>query len=414
MHARHALDRLPVIRVAIMAAAFVASVLPASAQPSVSASVGSTFEGYQDSQSIAERRRNVSGTVGFEHVFAGEKGRVYYDFDGGTFDSPGDWSYNQHNLGVRYRIGGAGDRDRRLFVNVTFVGRRNGDAWTNADYRAVGASMNAEFHPGSGVTLRSGYRADHRVFADLSALTQTEQQAFGSLLVNLPSRTTLIGEVHAGTKNYEGQVITDYALQDLPVIGGAYGRGRGTGMVASMHPATTMVTPVTESQSGNAGLIYALARVAQSVTDRTGVHVQGSVRTTFGAAPPGLVTTPAGFFDDGVYDDPYASDAAAAQTGLTHAFASGAELSGQVLWTDKRYTSTPALDATGAPLPGSPLRQDTVWRGGITWSQPVFASRTGRAALTIDLGYRFTNSQSNDAFYHYTSHGMGLGFSIAY
>jgi hypothetical protein len=43
-------------------------------------------------------------------------------------------------------------------------------------------------------------------------------------------------------------------------------------------------------------------------------------------------------------------------------------------------------------------------------------SVTGSAvvALTVDIGYRVTNSQSNDAFYRYTSHGMGLGFSIAY
>jgi len=174
------------------------------------------------------------------------------------------------------------------------------------------------------------------------------------------------------------------------------------------------VQAVTADQSGRAQLVYGLVRAAQSLADRTGVHVQASVRRTFGAVPPGLVTTPAGFFDDGVYDDPYASDANDARTGFTHAFAGGAEISGQVLWTDKRYTSTVALDATGAEQPGAPLRHDRVWRGGLVWSQPVFSARTGRAALTLDLGYRFTSSRSNDAFYDYTSHGMALGFSIAY
>ena len=415
MHARRHLDRHTLIRSAVAAALLViAAAATSSAQPSMSASVGGSFEGFQNSQATSERRQNVSGAVGFEHLFAGEKGRVYYDFDGGTYDSPGDWTYALHTAGVRYRIGGDGDTDRRFFINGTFVGRRNGDAWATADYRALGASANAELHPGAGLTLRSGYRIDHRVFADLTDLTQTEHQVFGSLLANLPSRTTLIGELHAGTKRYAGQVVTDYTTEEVPMYAGAYGRGRGTGMVASVHTTTTVLTPVLESQNGNAGLVYGLVRVAQSLADRTGVHAQASIRSTFGAVPPGLVTTPAGFFDDGVYDDPYASDAAAAQTGFKHAFVSGAELSGQVLWTDKRYTSTPALDATGATLPGSPLRHDEVWRGGIVWSQPVFSARTGRAALTVDIGYRFTNSQSNDAFYHYTSHGMALGFSIGY
>ena len=181
------------------------------------------------------------------------------------------------------------------------------------------------------------------------------------------------------------------------------------------HWTTTALTPVTEPQDGNAGLVYGLVRVAQSLADRTGVHVQASVRETFGAVPPGLVTTPAGFFDDGVYDDPYASDATAAQTGFTQAFASGARtqrpgaLDRQALHEHDR-----ARRDRRRRCPGDPLRHDEVWRGGIVWSQPVFAARTGRAALTVDIGYRFTNSQSNDAFYHYTSHGMGLGFSIGY
>ena len=154
--------------------------------------------------------------------------------------------------------------------------------------------------------------------------------------------------------------------------------------------------------------------MAQSLSDRTGVHGQVAFRTTFGAVPPALVTTPAGFFDDGVYDDPFASDAVSGQAGLTRAFASGAELEAMVNYADRRYTSTPALDATGSELPGSPLRHDRVWRGGVVWSQPVFGSRTGRAALSVDLGYRFIASYSNDAFYDYTSHGFALGFSVHY
>ena len=408
MHARDFFTRPSVMRSAALAALMLAAAASAFAQPSVSASVGSTFEQFHESQTTAERRQNVNGALGFEHLFAGERGRVFYDFDAGSYDSPGDWSYALNTAGVSYRFGGPGDTDRRLFVNGTFVGRQNGEAWTNANYRALGASANAEFHPWGGATLRTGYRADHRVFSDLTEMTQTEQQIFGSLLKNFQSRTTLIGEVHAGAKHYEGQVITDYLVTEVPI-----GRGRGAGMGPTLRTTTTL-TPLMQEQDGNARLVYGMVRIAQSLTDRTGVHVQASVRNAFGAVPPGLITTPAGFFDDGVYDDPYASDAVTGQTGLTHAFASGAQISGQVLWTDKAYTSAIALDAAGSALPGSPLRHDEVWRGGIVWSQPVFAARTGRALLTVDIGYRFTNSASNDAFYSYTSHGMGLGFGISY
>jgi hypothetical protein len=37
----------------------------------------------------------------------------------------------------------------------------------------------------------------------------------------------------------------------------------------------------------------------------------------------------------------------------------------------------------------------------------------GRAALSLDVGTGLA-SNSNDAFYDYTSHGIALGFSIHY
>jgi hypothetical protein len=189
---------------------------------------------------------------------------------------------------------------------------------------------------------------------------------------------------------------------------------RGMGMGPAWRSSTTWYLPQSQDQDGAAGLVSALFRAAQSLSDRTGVHGQVAFRTTFGAVPPALVTTPAGFFDDGVYDDPFASDAVSGQGGLKRAFTSGAEIEAIVNYADRRYTNTPALAADGTELPGSPLRHDRVWRGGVVWTQPILGSRTGRAELSVDLGYRFLASRSNDAFYDYTSHGVALGFSVHY
>ena len=130
--------------------------------------------------------------------------------------------------------------------------------------------------------------------------------------------------------------------------------------------------------------------------------------------PPALVTTPAGFFDDGVYDDPFASDAISGQGGLTRAFTSGAELEALVNYADCRYTSTPALDAAGSELPGSPLRQDRVWRGGVVWSQPILGVTHGEGRAVAGPRLPLHRVASNDAFYDYTSHGFALGFSVHY
>jgi hypothetical protein len=386
----------------------------ASAQPSVSSSVGGTFATYGEGTAASTRRQDVAATAGFEHLFNDQRGRVYYDFDGGTFDSPGDWSYYANTAGFTYRFGSEDTGARRLYLNGSLVLRKNGDAWAAADYSALGGGLNGEFHPKSNVTFRTGYRADYRSFSDMSALTQFEQRGFVSIFANFETKTTLIAEANVGAKLYDGQVLLDSIIITAPEAAVSAARGRGMGMGPALRGTTAWLAPPSQDQSGSAGLVSGLFRAAQSISDRTGVHGQVAFRTTFGAVPPGLVTTPAGFFDDGVYDDPFASDAASAQGGLTRAFVSGAELEALVNFADRRYTSTPALDATGSELPGSPLRHDRVWRGGIVWSQPILGSRTGRAALSLDLAYRFIASSSNDAFYDYTSHGFGLGISIHY
>lgn len=385
----------------------------AGAQPSVSASIGGTFSAYREGQTDPAPQQDVRAAAGFEHLFDDERGRISYDLDGGTYAGSGDWSYYLHTAGFTYRFGREGATDRRIYVNSSLVLRRNGDAWAAADYTSLGAGLNAELHPGANVTVRTGYRADYRSFSDLSALTQFEHRGFASLLANLQTRTTLIGEVHVGGKSYAGQILTDPLDVPEPAETMAQIQGRGQGAGLGLR-RVEWTAPQAQSQSGTGGLVSGLFRIAQSLSDRTGVHAQTAIRATFGAVPPGLVTTPAGFFDDGVYDDPYASDAAAIQAGFTRELGRGARLEATAAWADRRYTATIAVDASGDELPGSPLRHDRVWRGGVVWSQPVLASRTGNAGLTLEIGYRFIQSRSNDAFYDYMSHGIGLGVSIEY
>jgi len=386
----------------------------ATAQTSVNTSVGGSFASFTEGAAASTRRQDVAAAAGFEHLFNDERGRVSYDLDGGTFDSPGDWSYYINTAGFTYRFGSDDTGARRLYLNGSFVLRKNGDAWAAADYSALGGGLNGEFHPKSNVTFRTGYRSDYRSFSDMSALTQFEQRGFASIFANFESKTTLIAEVNVGAKLYDGQVLFDPIIITAPEAAVTATHSRGMGMGPALRGTTGWVLPQSQAQSGTAGLVSGLFRAAQSLSDRTGVHGQIAFRTTFGAVPPGLVTTPAGFFDDGVYDDPFASDAVSGQAGLTQAFASDAELEALLNFADRRYTSTPALDATGGELPGSPLRHDRVWRGGIVWSQPILGSRTGRATLSVDLAYRFIASSSNDVFYDYTSHGFALGFSIHY
>lgn len=414
--------RLPLTPARIVVVAAVWLLLPsgpATAQPSFAVTFGGTLDSFSPSASAAESRQNLSGAVNLEHVFAKERGRIAYDLTGGDYDSPGNWTFLQHNTSFTYQLGGTDTTDRKLFFNASAMARSNGDAWTSAAYTGVGGGVNAEFHPTDSATLRAGYRGDYRRFDDLSALTQFEHRAFASALANFPSRTTLVAEFQVGAKHYDGVVTTETGTTDIVVSpgasGGRFGQGStvGSGMTGTSHVVSMPVYATTQAD-GAAGLVTGLARIAQSVTERTGLHVQATVRRTFGSVAPLLVTTPAGFFEDGIYDDPFASDGLFLQAGLTHAFANGTELSATGWWADKDYTGIGALDAEGLPVATAALRADRVSIAQVAWSQPLLKTKGGDPLLSVDLSYRYMRHESNDAFYNYRSHAVGISLTAGY
>jgi hypothetical protein len=382
------------------------------AQFSVEATVVPAFEALSPEGSARESRGTIDGGLDAEALFASERGRVFYTLDAGTYATPGDWSFLQHDAGLTWRLGDTAGPHGFLGVSGTL--RRNGDAWAAADYGAVGAKANLVWGPRTGLTLRAGVRADARRFAELPALDQVEGSGFVSALVNLPSRTTLIGEVFLGGKSWAGQTVLVPAGEAVTDAGthAAGGQGRGAG---GMGPGVRPVgTAALTTGDDDAGQLTWLVRAAQSLGPRTGLSLQYTRRSVFGSVPPVVVTTPALLFEDGVYDDPYASDASAVRATLKHVFGGGAEAVIGGYWLDKAYAATVALDETGEPRPDGALRADTVWQVEASASVPVFGSRTGAVSLALELGWQYTRHRSNDAFYRYDAHAVHLGLSAAY
>jgi len=394
----------------LAAAAFVGTTRPALAQPAVEGRLAVSLDSFDPGAFDTERRGIVEGSLAPELAFASERGRVYYQLDGGSFNTPGDWSFFNHALGTSYRVDLGGEDRARLFLGGSASWRRNGDAWSDADYDALGGFANLELRPRGGLALRAGYRIADRSFAQLAELNQLEQDTFLSLRLNLPSRTTLIAESHFGWKSYEGETLyREVSASPAAPSGSGPGRGR-----AGMGPGLRATLPVlvpTGTASEHARQWNALLRVAQGLGERTGAWVQGFVRRTAGRVPPAVVATPAGFFDDGVYDDPYASDLDALSVGLKHIFAGGAQAHARGSWQTKDFTGVVALGADGLPRPGDPLRQDRIVRGGVGLFLPM--PSPGAFSLGLALDYGFTRSRSNDAFYDYRTHAVGLALTVS-
>jgi hypothetical protein len=389
------------------------AVLPRSspAQVSLEATVVPAFESLSPDGSADESRVTIDGGLEAEALFASERGRVFYALDAGTFAMPGDWSFVQHDAGLTWRIGAASAP--HAFLGLSGTLRRNGDAWAAADYGAVGAKANFVLQPRTGLTVRAGVRADARRFDELPALDQVEGSTFASVLLNLPSRTTLIGEAFLGGKSYAGETVPVGEGEPLTEGGTRAGAGKGRG-AGSMGPGARPGLGTAIEGDDSAGQVTWLVRAAQSLGGRTGLSLQYARRSVFGSVPPVVVTTPALFFEDGVYDDPYASNASALRAVLKHVFGAGAQAAVEAVWLDKSYAATAALDATGEPRPDGALRADTVWRAAAWASVPVPDGRTGALSLALELGWDYTRHRSNDAFYRYDAHAVRVGLSASY
>ena len=407
---------------ALVVVTLLALAAPANAQPSFTIGVGPALESLQPAGGSADSQGAMTAGGTAEYLFAKERARVFYELAMSTYATPGDWTSLEHEAGGRYRFDfGAGDR-HHVFTGGSVAIRRNGESWGAADYNAVGTFVNLEFHPSATSAVRTGYRFDMRQFPTYSPLDQREHSTFGSWLVNFPTRTTLVTEAAFGAKHYEGTPAATITVATETSPAGSMGSGatgqgggqRGTGAHAA-GLGSVVFTPVTVpgAPATDARQVTLFVRLAQSLAARTGVSLDVGRRNAFGDVPAAVINTPARFFDDGVYDDPYASDATEGRVSLKSIVWGESELTGFASYQDKPYGATAALDADGAPIEGI-LRHDKVTRAGAGVAVPLAPARTGAFDVRLRLGYDFTRHESTTAVYNYESHAIGVGFEVGY
>jgi len=294
--------------------------------------------------------------------------RLFTDADLGDYAMPGSWGYLLDDSGGTVHLQPR-NGTLHLYTGGQASVRVNGDAWGNWGFRGVGGFANAEWAPREEVSVRGGFRVDQRWFPDAGDFDHRERAVFSGARINLPSRTTLIGNIDLGAKRY------------------AWPEG------------------------AQAVRVDWLARVAQSLTERTGAFVEMKGRNAGGDQPSYLLEAPILFFDDGVYDDPFAHDLSGISVGVTHLLARGAQLSGVVGSRTRDFANVMALDADGSELPW--LRRDEVAQAGVHLLLPLHTSADGGFDASVRLGYEWTRSSSTDMRYTYHAHRVLLAAALA-
>ena len=189
---------------------------PATAQPAVDARLSVAADARESGALESETRATVEGSFTPELGFASEHGRATTSSTAAASTLPETGASSATRFGASYRVDLGPAKKARVFVGGSGSWRRNGDAWSEADSDGRTAFLNLELRPRPGTTLRTGYRLADRSFTALTALDQLEQDAFLSLNLNLPSRTTLIAESHFGWKSYQGEALPDLIPAPLP------------------------------------------------------------------------------------------------------------------------------------------------------------------------------------------------------
>jgi hypothetical protein len=346
-----------------------------------------------------EWQTNAHGSLDVEQAFAAGRARLFYEGLFNRYGGSDPWRTQLHNAGL---VAALATGPTAVEVGASAFWRVNDGPWSTAGFR--GASVVALVERDLGpATLSATYGGYVRRFADLPSLDQAEHQGGFRALVSLPTRTTLIGAVSVGAKRYDGAPIEPAIV--LPPLMRAEGRGmRGRGAVAI---PTVMVPDVGQAIESSLRTQWSwTARLAQSLDDRTGVWLEREERRTHGDLPPAVVWTPPLFYDDGVYDDPYAIDARTWRAGVKHVFARGDQVG---VWGSRSLRSFAGLEAYGLPGVG---RRDTLVRAGIDAVIPLV--RASAVEVDLNAGFGYVDNRSTDDWARYTARVGQLGVQLAF
>lgn len=362
---------------------------PLAAQPSGEFTFEVPFRWTEAEGDPIERQQNLGAGLSVEHLFAAERGRVFYDMEMDTFGADEALRTWLHNAGAMVTFG---SEARALDLGGSFFWRANEGLWADAGFKGVNLLASGRLRPVTGLTLATSYALYARSFADQPALDQIEHYGAARLLANLQTRTTVAAVVTIGQKRYDGRELV-VVLPEIPEVDLTLHGGRGW--------RQGLFVPSRIEEVGEAGTRHEwswAARVAQSLDDRTGVWIEREERRTGGDLPPAIVWTPPLFYEDGVYDDPYVIEAKTWRAGAKHVFARGHEVSGWASYSDRSYAGLP--------------REDTLTRAGVELLAPLVNGRS--AALDLVGRYSFFRNSSSEPLEAYRAHQVSAGLRVAF
>jgi len=246
--------------------------------------------------------------------------------------------------------------------------------------------------------------------------------------IYLPTRTTVMGSVTLGRKRFVETVLSDKAVDEVADVtdpedsrggngrGNGQGNGQGNGYgrggtIAAIPVPTAEIESVYASMQGKSVTRMQLSlRLAQSLTEQTGLAVEVSQNRSLSGQGRYLSYQDGGYEEnDLLFDDPYNYDFESIFLELTQILPFSVQLKTGWQGWDKRYYY-PAFDMEGNPVydENRSDQKQSVW---IQLSR-VFPKIYLFQSTRIFLSYAGFKNRSNDPFYTYSGYVAMFGWQI--
>lgn len=391
----------------ILAAATIAAVQDTRAQLQTRLALSSSYDDNAFRAAAAQAEYITSAALSLDYQPEESRFRFFASGNVGLFKEFSDRRYFANSLGLSYQSAFGEDEQNSWSSSISYFRRVNREQYNFYDFGQFLGSVSLKYYLDyeSGLLGRTGYRLRYRGYANLSEFSYTEHFGFVQVSKFFETKTTLLGEIDLGNKNYTSSSVmpsTSGTAGGLMSGSGMMGYGMG-GRWQNGNTSVLYDTPGTTQFIG-------IVRLAQSVTASTGASVQYLRRINISERARFLSNGAVDYQEDTeLWDDPYGYQGHEYNLTLTQLLPWEMTLRGSVDYLQNNYSRSIYLP-TDSGLPTGPSRRDTRLVGGLELIKSFGSGWTIFHDLSISISYFYQRNSSNDPYYDFNHNAFG--FSI--
>ena len=240
------------------------------------------------------------------------------------------------------------------------------------DWNSVSAYVNYRHLTGENDFILAGYIFNRVKFNNLDEFSYNEHKGLIKLQLAYETKTTLLFSGEIGYKEY----LQTYNYSDI---------------------------------TNSAFRFSSSLRVAQSVSDNTGLSVFAGIKKNFKDGTRYMNRNDYYYFEEEMLNDQYSTDGYDGGAKITQLLTPILILSGFANYTQKNYTNLPAADLEGNPL--GDFREDKRLSYGVKLEVSLVSILPG---LYGNISWNYIRNNSNDPFYDYNNQVYAAGLEFGF